>query len=353
MISLLIVLLFLCCWKMKFNKNGKYNDYMSQEQTIAIRGIFACIIFASHLRGYITLSGAMDSVYNNILSLIGQCMVSVFFFYSGYGIMQGYKNKKGYEQTFLKKRLFFTWFHFIIAVMLYQIVNLLLDIHYPAKMVLLSFTGWESVGNSNWFMFDTFLLYIFVWLSFKLVSYITKEDENKQKCFVVWITIFTILLIFMLHRLKETWWYDTLLCFPLGVLYSRYQEFVNQSLKSTWRYSLFGLISILAFSVFYKMGNFISYNVCACFFVLTITWFTMKFKIHNKFLNWLGVHSFYIYIYMRIPMIILSKTKILAEHRYLFAIISLLATLVIAWIMAKVQKILDGRLQQMIMKERK
>lgn len=353
MISLLIILVFICFYGIKFNKNGIYHDYLSKTQTTAIRGIFACIIFASHLRGYITLNGAMDQVYNTILSLIGQCMVSVFFFYSGYGIMSGYKRKKRYEESFLEKRLFFTWFHFVIAVVFYNLINLLLNIRYPIQTVILSFTGWETVGNSNWFMFDTFLLYILVWITFKIINIVLKNGADKQKYFPIIIMIFTGIMIVMLHFTKQSWWYDTLLCFPLGVFYSNYQEKIDIYMRSYRTYLLVGFGSIFFYYITYKMGNFVSYNVCACFFVLIITWFTMKIKVDNKILNWLGLHSFYIYIYMRIPMIILSKIEGFSEHRYVFAVLSLLFTLLLSWIMAKIQTKLDTGMQRIINQERK
>lgn len=353
MISLLLVLVLICTLGVQIKKNGIHNDYMSRTQTIAIRGIFACIIFASHLRGYITLSNVGDQIYDYILSLIGQCMVSVFFFYSGYGIMSGYKNKEKYEQSFLQKRLFFTWFHFAVAVVLYDVMNLFLNIRYPLQIQVLSFTGWETIGNSNWFMFDTFLLYIIVWISFKLLSFISKNAEEKQKYFSMIVAILTGIMIVILHLVKESWWYDTLLCFPFGILYSRYQEKIDKSLKNCKKYLIIGVFSVFLFVAFYRMGNFLSYNVCACFFVFVITWFSMKVKVENKILNWLGKNSFYIYIYMRIPMIMLSQVQFFSEHRYIFTVFSLIATIFLSWIMSYVQKQLDIKIQQIINRERK
>ncbi len=353
MISLLIILVFICFYGIKFNKHGMYSDYMSKTQTTAIRGIFACIIFASHLRGYVALDGTLDQIYDEILSLIGQCMVAVFFFYSGYGIMAGYKKKKEYEKSFLEKRLFITWFHFGVAVVCYNLINVLLGIRYPMRTVILSLTGWETVGNSNWFMFDTFLIYILVWITFKLLNIIFKNSESKQKYFVIVITIFTGFMIIALHYTKQTWWYDTLLCFPFGVLYYAYQEKIDQWMRNYKKYFLTGVSSILLFYVLYKVGNFVSYNVCACLFVLIITWVTMKLKVENRILNWLGKHSFYIYIYMRIPMILLSKIQVFSRHRYVFAVLSLLFTLLLSWIMACVQKRLDTGMQRIINRERK
>ena len=52
----------------------------------------------------------------------------------------------------------------------------------------------------------------------------------------------------------------------------------------------------------------------------------MKVKINSNFLKFMGDNVFYIYIYQRIPMMILDKYNIYFGNRYLFLIISFVAT---------------------------
>lgn len=160
-------------------------------------------------------------------------------------------------------------------------------------------------------------------------------------------------MIVTLHSVKESWWYDTLLCFPLGILYNRYQEKIDTGLKDWKRYFLVGAFSIFLLVESHQMGNFVSYNVCACFFVLLITWITMKVKVENKILSWLGKNSFYIYIYMRIPMIMLSKVQFFSGHRYIFTVLALIGTMLLSWMMSHIQKQLDVKIQQITDRERK
>ena len=78
--------LFLCgvvlnlCYGVKYGKNP---DYLSKKQTTAIKGIFVLLVFFGHITQYIT----MGSAYERIVTSIGQLVVVMFLFYSGYGIM--------------------------------------------------------------------------------------------------------------------------------------------------------------------------------------------------------------------------------------------------------------------------
>ena len=54
-------------------------------------------------------------------------------------------------------------------------MNIFLKIHFDWKTILLSFTGWVGIGNSNWYMFDIFVLYILLFVSFYFLKWFDKE----------------------------------------------------------------------------------------------------------------------------------------------------------------------------------
>ena len=95
MVFLIVALILCCLWKVKISKGFNF-EYLSQDVSNSIKGIFAIIILFSHIRGYITLSpnNIFDTSFNTIISYIGQLMVAIFLFYSGYGIMESIKKKK-------------------------------------------------------------------------------------------------------------------------------------------------------------------------------------------------------------------------------------------------------------------
>lgn len=343
MFIFLILLAALCCWNLKFQKDGIYEDYLSIEQTTAIRGILACIIFCSHLRDYLVFSTPADQLYVKILYTIGQCMVAPFFFYSGYGIVLSYQKKKNYGKGFLRKRLGLTWMHFAVAVVLFYLVDCVLGISYSFPTFLVSLTGWSDVGNSNWFMFVTFVLYLIVWVSMKVVAKIRSDGDSNERSqlLVTLIALMSGILLGVLAVLKQSWWFDTLLSFTFGGIYCLVKDQVDHFCRKGGNWLVLTGVVLIFYFLFHHSGGYAAYNVCACFFIMAISCLTMKVKIMNPVLMWLGKHSFYIYIYMRIPMIILKHLGIFTDNNELFAAICLAITCLLAWIMSGIHNRTD------------
>ena len=96
-------------------------------------------------------------------------------------------------------------------------------------LVMLAYTKWTSIGNSNWFMFVTFALYLLVFISFKLFN---KNQLRGLICFSILSIGLTITLFF----LKESWWWNTLLCFPLGMWYGFFKERIDKYTDNIYIY---------------------------------------------------------------------------------------------------------------------
>lgn len=67
-------------------------------------------------------------------------------------------------------------------------------------------------------------------------------------------------------------------------------------------------------------------------FVCSIVLLTMKVSVDNKYLRWFGKNLFPIYIYMRLPMIVMEQKfeSTILSHPLLFILLSLATTMVIA-----------------------
>ena len=62
-------------------------DYLSKNDTDAVRGIFILLIMASHFVQYVELSTTLpDLLYLRLRGFLGQAVVTCFLFYSGYGV---------------------------------------------------------------------------------------------------------------------------------------------------------------------------------------------------------------------------------------------------------------------------
>lgn len=144
---------------------------MSKDKSSSIKGIFILLVFFSHFNSCVSFTSSFDTVYVRVISLIGQAMVAMFMFYSGYGVMESIRSKgMNYVHSMPKKRIFSTWIHFAFIVALYVLLTVAIGNEITLKQLLLSFIGWDSVGNSNWYIFDILCLYL---MSFVLCLVIT------------------------------------------------------------------------------------------------------------------------------------------------------------------------------------
>lgn len=324
----LIILMALCLYKIQFVKFN--DDYMGIAQTTAIKGIFIGIVTLSHAKSYIRISeGGGGIVYQLFLDLLGQLMVTMFLFYSGYGVLESYKRKTSYMDGFLKNRVFKTLLHFDIAVAGYLILSFILKEIYPVENYILCWIGWEAIGNSNWFIFDILLLYILTWFAFLIAQYNKFSMKNKVYVICALVTFLAICMCIALRIAgKGEWWYNTILCYPLGMWFSCIKEKVDLWCKEMKKYYLTMVSCFILFLILYIEGNLLAYAICACIFSLLCTFLTMKIKVYNNILLWLGEHLFSIYILQRVPMIILTACG-LNQNDFLFTAISIIITLIL------------------------
>ncbi len=356
---MLAALVVICCIKAGVSGEGKlYDDYMSHERTTSIKGVFAVIIVMSHMLQYITVSSTPDRSAQRIIVAIGQLMVTMFFFYSGYGIVESCRSKPEYIKSFFKSRILKTLVHFDLAVILFIIVNAFMGKTYGIERTLLAFVGWTSIGNSNWFVFCTLALYAVTLLAFGIL-------QKYRHIAIAAVWVLTIALAVILRAVKEDyWWYNTLLCYPLGMLWSEIRKPVEGAMRKrtgVWwaamltTLAVFAAASVMMTSKLYKlplskyfewMDLQYFYMFFACIFCLLVVISQMRLRTHNRVLHWLGVNSFSIYILQRIPMRILTCFD-LRNKPVLFIPIALAAVLIIApaftWLTNKLDKVLFSR----------
>jgi hypothetical protein len=331
LIAFFVIIALLCLYRIKLfipKSNGStliFDDYMSVEKSTSIKGIFILIVFLSHSDDYLTLSSStLDTTFSLVMSIIGQAMVSMFLFYSGYGVIYSI-NKKGvgYVKSMPVNRILKTLFNFDIVILLYFIVENILGNRFGIVKLLLSFIGWDSVGNSNWYIFDILILYLITYISFIIAR------KNKNLGVVLTLALSCVAIV-VLHFTKQSWWYDTILCYPAGMIFFLMKDNVDNWInKSKINYWIVLALLLVAFAISYKFAYVLVISfVKNVIFAFLVVFVTMKFGINNKILNFFGKHLFSIYILERIPMLILSNYGV--SNKYLFVILSFILTLIIS-----------------------
>ena len=299
----LLGLLLVCCYGISFKPFQP--DYLTISKTTSVKGLFTVLIFFSHARSY-CVGVVSDDLGSKVLFFLGQMIVVMFFFYSGFGIMKQYEHRGlSYVSSFPKNRILKLLLHFDLAVLLFLIVQSLLGDKYPIFHYVFCWLGWASIGNSNWFIFDMLDLYILSYFAFVIINRFTLSKKHA----VVFIAVGTLILWTLLYHLKhgESWWYNTLFAFTAGILYSQVHTVIDDFHKK--HPLLFLLLVILISALWIAIHFWIGIDplgVSAILFSLIIAGGTSVISIDNSFLHILGKNCFQIYILQRIPMILLS-----------------------------------------------
>lgn len=335
MVVFFVLILLLILWQIRITPRGFNADYIGRQQSNAIKGIFILVVFIRHIIPYIQNAGYQfqgfgDPTFIRIDKMVGQLLVVMFLFYSGFGVMESIRHKGSeYVCSMPRHRVLNTLLNFDIAVIFFLIVTFALGIHYSLPDILLAFTGWTAVGNSNWYIFVILLCYLSVYLGFRT----TKHGKSGQGVLISCLLL--LLSYILLYQSKELWWYNTMFAFAAGLLYSWKKDVIESFIRT--RYLLSLTCAILGFLVFFYLpyGQFgLSNNLCAICFAMIVVIASMKAKIGNKVLVWLGVNLFPLYIYQRIPMLILSQVgqgALISISPYLYIIMCAAITALFGW----------------------
>lgn len=289
------------------------------------------LVFLRHSTDYCDFSQSSSYLFNFVNLGLKQLIVTTFLFYSGYGIYESIKNKDNYVNITLPKRIKKLYIYFLVSVISYLVMNSFLDIKYDIKTVISSLFTWESIGNSNWYIFAIISMYFFTYICFKVL----KKDLHAIAGVTFLINLYTIIL----SLFKYSYWYDTVICFALGLFVSYYKERIFSFFtRNNFIYSVSLFIVTLYFYTFYKLHpfNVVFHELWALSFVILIMLISLKFKIYSKILLFLGKYTFWIYILQRMSMIILDKFYITDFRNYLFITFSFIITIILAMIYKKV-----------------
>lgn len=178
----------------------------------------------------------------------GILAVAFFFFSSGFGLLKRRMTDENYIKGFMRRRIFTVLVPFFICNYIYLTDALLNNIasrmHFGFGEVICSFFGIFLINNEMWFAVEIMILYI----AFRLVFAKVKKPLTGIiiMTFVV-LAMMTIGLFsghsdtgVMSYWFKGEWWYNTLLMFPLGMLYAYKEERINRVVKRAFVAVLLG-----------------------------------------------------------------------------------------------------------------
>lgn len=279
--------------------------YLDKSTTATINGFFICLVFMTHFSQY-------SSYMYNVVAMLRQYIVASFLFYSGYGCCaQFIKKGPQYLKAFPVQRILPVFVNFNIAVFSFLLLGLFLGHEFTFKQLVLSSIGWDSLGNSNWYIFVIILCYGAFWLSFSLICWIERMFGVGQNCAGGGGVVFLLisLMAWFISHFKASFWYDTMMVFAAGVLWCIYRTRFEHIIKERYAICLMVLsLCFLAVDYLPYVGprHLLAFNLKSIMVAMLVMMLSMKMQLNSPWLRWCGDNLFAIYIYQRIPMILFS-----------------------------------------------
>ena len=177
-----------------------------------------------------------DYYYYGILA------VAFFFFCSGFGLLKRWMTDPTYLKGFMKRRIFTVLVPFFICNYIYLtdaiITNIQTGKSFDFVEVICSFFGVFLINNQMWFAVEIMLLYV----AFRIVFSRVKKPLTGILIMTGIVLVMMVIGLLAGHSessimsywFKGEWWYNTILMFPLGMLYAYKEERINKVIRGAF-----------------------------------------------------------------------------------------------------------------------
>lgn len=354
---LILLLLALLYARPAFHGNIQTSEpWLSRERTCFVNSFFIFLVFIGHISQYQIPYSPLERTLIRLF-IPGQLIVTTFFFYSGYGIMLSLCQKGGpYVHSLISRRFPQLLLNFSIAVLLYGVLQFSTGHSYSTSHILLSLVGWESLGNSTWFICTTLIAYLFIYVSFTICG------TRRPYAGVSLVAVLLAACIPLILLEKHSYWVDTYLCIPAGMLFALCKSRVETLLARVPfpSIALGGVITAAGYIMHHYSGSVAWHlglpDYCMHLpiviagsilfaFGLTLTYGCISFRRLPKFMVWAGGAALFpLYIFQRIPMIIGLHFGLNETYPHLYIAACLALSIALAFIFMRLFRYLAARL---------
>ena len=296
-----------------------WNDsYTTRDQTIVLRGAMALGVALHHMaqktcapwHPYQYRVHGLDPFLH-----VGYLFSSVFLFCSGMGLYRSLRQKPDYLKGFPRKRILPIIIAFYLSEILYTAVRLAMGRRMDAITAIWYLSGLHMANPNAWFVVAIVFLYLIFWTAFR-------------RCRREGIAILSVALFALAYAalgatvghqdnwwMQGEWWYNSIMLFPLGLLFGKYENQITAFLKKGYLFWL--ILSFAATLLLFRQSEWINNNgwgyygtggisrslmsaglqwcvataFTSCCFLLM-----MKIRFGNRALSWLGSESLGFYL---------------------------------------------------------
>ena len=331
---LIVVLLFIIFWKIKFEKDIN-KEYLSIKTSQDWKGVFALVVILHHLSQV-----TVDGVFFWGFGYVGYLAVAVFFFLSGYGLQKKHIMDSSYSKTFLTKRIRTIVIPYIIITMVYWGLHSFGGNIYSLKDVLLLFVQGKPIVKYSWYVINILFLYLSFYISMKITK------KNHKFMILGAIVSYVIWLCFCINQSFGTWWYNSTQLFVVGIIWAIYEQRIVAFIKL--HFNIVSIFVTVAFAVCFFFGYTINeylisliFNLMAAIlFTVLVLMLSMKIQIGNNILDFIGSISFEMYLTHGLFIILCGNEFLNIKNNLLYSISVLLLTTSFSFVFHKLCKFL-------------
>lgn len=322
--SVYVILPIILLWGAKFSGVKNFNEeFLSLKQTKAVQGFLAICIMLHHIAQKTCASWIQPQsriVHGlDIFVNAGFLLVSVFLFFNGYGVYKSFHSKENYLNGFIKKRILPVVLALYTTTLIFFVARLLIGEKMDGKQIALYLTSIDLCNPNTWYVIVLPFFYLAFYLSFKFI----KKDGLAVFATTAFVIAYIVLGTNIDHNdywLRGEWWYNCVILFPVGIIFAKFENKIVPHLqKFYWVYfavAFIGYYPVYRWSqgvcgrfgyygeewlphnivVMNRLISVSSQAVVTTLFVLCVLLLSMKLKVGNKFINFMGTITLEFYL---------------------------------------------------------
>lgn len=368
----LIALIFISLYQCKCAPKGTFtSDYLGRNQSKMLRAIACLGVIVHHITQSVTSYGVVNKGPITILSSMGILFTSVFFFFSGYGLIINVIDRADYLEGFLTHRLSVILIPFFTSNVIYTLSRVFIS-HIPLSgaAIIKCILGLELINGNGWYIVEIFFLYVFFYVIFRII---------RQKDVAIILLCIVTLGIMMIgyrsghdlqslakHWFRGEWWYNATITFMVGMLYARFRRPIEEFIHRHYRILivLIPVLFIVSFGIEEKIlaryGYYISVSlakgingqmvtliaqmVTCVLFVITVTVICAKITFGNRIIRYVSSVSIEVFLIHGLFLDMLEDNHRIPDYM-LYILVPVLGILA-----ASVLHIIDVRIINLIQK---
>lgn len=317
---LFAVFFLLFLYKIEF---GVSDEFMSKDYTTYLRGICALAIMLRHIR-------ITDFAPLNVFDYLGNPIVGIFFFLSGYGMLTRIKQTgiDNYMNGFILKRCVPLFVEYIFVWIFNFVCMFLVSGNFDFLK--------KIITPYSWFIIMIEVLYIVFYIGYKLF-----KDNLKRLIIFVTISELALIIALSVFGVGECW-YLSLLCFSGGMIYS----VVNLNKKRTLPLIFgFGALAVVATGAEYVLSDkpkiivlwALIYNVSVLSLAIVALSVGRYVRFKNPVFELCGKMSLEIYLLHGVFQYVFKEIKPIYNNSLLYGAMIILCTLLMSYGLMKLK----------------